>query len=407
MTENTELRMLVKTFNKCHIKIIMFDSNSILKQQLDLGLRKLLGADRSLNEIINSDFSPIASNTVYRLSDKYGCTYIYFRLPDDEQDMILFIGPFRAKDLSRSQILDLIEKTGIPARLSQEVEKYYSNIPFLPESSHLFVLLDIFCEETWGEGKYTVKDISDHLDEVSEWNTASPYPAQEAMSWKIRLMEERYAQENGMIRAVSQGQMTKALAMMNMFSAHNFEKRLSDNIRNIKNYCIIMNTLLRKAAETGGVHPVYLDKTSSKFAHQIEQINAVEDSPEIMQNMIKNYCNLVKKHSTKNYSLPVQRAITAIEYDLTADLSLNSIATMQGISASYLSTIFKKETGSTLTDHVNKKRIELAMKLLETTNIQIQTVAQHCGILDVHYFSRIFKKHTGVTPRTYRETLRK
>jgi len=66
--------------------------------------------------------------------------------------------------------------------------------------------------------------------------------------------------------------------------------------------------------------------------------------------------------------------------------------------------LFKQEVGETLTEYVNGKRIKRAMQLLETTKMQVQTIAQNCGILDVHYFSKIFKKTTGMTPKEYRES---
>ena len=78
---------------------------------------------------------------------------------------------------------------------------------------------------------------------------------------------------------------------------------------------------------------------------------------------------------------------------------------MQNISASYLSALFKKETGVTLTEYVNEKRIKYAMQLLATTKIQIQTAAQHSGIDDVHYFTKLFKKYTGKTPKEYRQSI--
>ena len=106
----------------------------------------------------------------------------------------------------------------------------------------------------------------------------------------------------------------------------------------------------------------------------------------------------------KHFSPPVQKAIIYIDSDLTANLSLSAIAEAQNVSASYLSWLFKQETGETLTDHVNKKRVKLATKLLETTNLQIQTIAQYCGILDVQYFSKVFKKYVGKSPKKYRES---
>ena len=98
--------------------------------------------------------------------------------------------------------------------------------------------------------------------------------------------------------------------------------------------------------------------------------------------MVKEYCLLVKKHCSNNYSLPIQRVITYIDTDLTADLSLKALSDSLNINSSYLSTLFKKETGMTLTNYVNKKRIEHAVYLLSSTDMQIQNIAQYCGIPD-------------------------
>lgn len=122
--------------------------------------------------------------------------------------------------------------------------------------------------------------------------------------------------------------------------------------------------------------------------------------------MVKEYCLLVKKHSSNNYSLPIQRVITYIDTDLTADLSLKALSDSLNINSSYLSTLFKKETGMTLTNYVNKKRIEHAVYLLSSTDMQIQNIAQYCGIPDVNYFTKIFKKVMNKTPSEFKEEMR-
>jgi len=61
----------------------------------------------------------------------------------------------------------------------------------------------------------------------------------------------------------------------------------------------------------------------------------------------------------------------------------------------------------TVSEYVRYKRIEHAKYLLGTTHLQIQTVAQHCGIMDVQYFLKAFKKEVGKTPKEYREMISK
>ena len=107
----------------------------------------------------------------------------------------------------------------------------------------------------------------------------------------------------------------------------------------------------------------------------------------------------------KGYSLLIRKVLTQIDSDLTADLSLRTQAEQLNINSSYLSTLFKKETGTTLTEYVNRKRIEHAIFLLNTTNMKIQAIAQACGIPDVNYFTKIFKKQIGITPKDYRDNI--
>ena len=72
------------------------------------------------------------------------------------------------------------------------------------------------------------------------------------------------------------------------------------------------------------------------------------------------------------------------------------------VSPGYLSSIFHREKGETLTAYITASRMKAALQLLRSTHLQVQTVAAWCGIMDVQYFSKLFKKHTGQTPKDYR-----
>ena len=122
----------------------------------------------------------------------------------------------------------------------------------------------------------------------------------------------------------------------------------------------------------------------------------------LAQDMIRKYTLLVKEYSLGKYSLIIRKTIAHINHDLTQDLSLKAQANLLSVTPSYLSHLFKKETGMTLSNYVNQQRINHAKYLLTNTDLQIQQIAHDCGYIDICYFTKVFKKITGVTPSEYR-----
>lgn len=193
----------------------------------------------------------------------------------------------------------------------------------------------------------------------------------------------------------------------NQIDFRSAEQRLADPVRNAKNYAIILNTLLRKATEEGGVHPIHIDKISSTFAKKIELQTSEKGISQLFKEMVRKYALTVKNHPLKGYSKMVRRVMIQVDTDLASDLSLSSQASLLNVNPNYLSTVFKKETGHTLTEYVTGKRIEHAVFLLNSTNMQIQTIAQYCGIPDICYFTKTFKKYIGKSPTEYRNEIKK
>jgi len=401
MFYEAELRILRETFRKCRIQTSIAQLSKSLAENTESPLHSFIASQVDLEKPLVEYVPPVQPSVIYRLRDPFDCRYVYMLLPELPQDAVLVIGPYLPAPLSPAQSMEQAERGGITPGQLKQLESYYGSIPVLPDTSHLFVLLDSFAERVWGADSITVEDISQDLNGLPlAINT------DETMDtlMDMKTMELRYAYENQLIEAVSKGQIHKADMLLANFTSFPFEQRVADSLRNIKNYSIIMNTLLRKAAEQGGVHPLYLNKTSSDYAVRIEQLRTMESAPVLMADMFRDYCQLVRKHATKNYSPPVQKALLYIESNLSDNLGLRTLAETLNVSSSYLSNLFRKETGQTLTDYINRRRIHHAKHLLKTSRLQIQTVAQHCGIMDVQYFSKIFKRIAGMTPKAYRES---
>ena len=72
------------------------------------------------------------------------------------------------------------------------------------------------------------------------------------------------------------------------------------------------------------------------------------------------------------------------------------------VNTSYLSTLFRQVTGMTFKEHLNRIRIEEAARLLSNTDYSVMEIAIACGYKDQSYFTKVFKKLTGLTPKQYR-----
>lgn len=378
-------------------------SNNQIPLNIDLGLRLYLGIEPD-NQLILKELMTISeSNTITVLTDEFMCNYIIAPLPDTAASQLLVCGPYITEEMTRQKLLENAEKQNISPHLFAQFSRYYGNVTRIPDSSILFALITALGEAIWGIDNFTLKKHSRQTNEKDYIiNTDSLNELKEESILTVNLIESRYEAERKMMEAVSKGQAHKIAHMLGHASEFVFEARTEDELRNAKNYMIIMNTLLRKAVQDGGVPPYFIDRISSEFAKKIEAASDEKDIGSLSAEMIERYNNLVKEHTLRNFSPSVQKAMAIVDCDLTADLSLKAVSEELGINESYFSSLFRKETTKTFTHFVNEKRIEHAKKLLTSTSLQIQTVAQHCGILDVNYFTKLFRKYTGTTPGKYR-----
>ena len=407
MEYEKELNFIRDLLRKNHVRATLLSPNDNVDAMLETSLLSITGTHHGVGFTIQRTFGAIASNTKYNLVNEFRLKYVFMRLPITSERNLLFIGPYLPAPMSAREILEIGEALKLPPSTQNLFKEYYSSLTVLPENDRLFSVIDLFCERIWEDPSFATVEINGNdTIPLQQLNLLTHGRTLDETVATMEMMEMRYAFENELIEAVALGQQHKEKMLVAAFNEQMFEKRLQDPLRNAKNYCIIMNTLLRKAAEQGGVHPMYIDKESSKFASQIELINDTKNVPSFMREMFSSYCRLVRKHSTKKYSPIVKKTILIIDSDISAELSLGSLAQKQSISAGYLATVFKKETGRTVSEYIRERRINYALHLLNTTNLQIQTVAMHCGIMDVQYFSKIFKKQVGKTPKEYRDALR-
>lgn len=99
----------------------------------------------------------------------------------------------------------------------------------------------------------------------------------------------------------------------------------------------------------------------------------------------------------------VNAILKFMEENIERQLTLKDIANYTGYSASHLSSLFSNSTGHSLMNYFNMLKVKKACELLDTTNLKITQVSCMVGIEDSLYFSRLFRKIIGISPKQYRE----
>lgn len=86
-------------------------------------------------------------------------------------------------------------------------------------------------------------------------------------------------------------------------------------------------------------------------------------------------------------------------------ISLQETAEYVGVSAGYLSTIFKREYNQSFVDYVNETKMEYACRLLEEGELMVMEIAYRLGYENAYYFSKVFRKYIGMSPTDYQRRM--
>ena len=115
----------------------------------------------------------------------------------------------------------------------------------------------------------------------------------------------------------------------------------------------------------------------------------------------ENSASVIKFTQKSNNHKTIERTLEYINNNLTADLTLESLASAANFNAIYFHKLFKASTGKTLHEHVEDQRIKKSINLLISTNMTLTEIAYECGFSSQSYFSYAFKKKIGSAPREY------
>lgn len=372
-------------------------------EKLDHGVLKLLYHPFDYKSFLtNPVFQNPEDHVIYFLRYPLERNCVILKLPGDLENRLFVIGPFLYEDPASDFYERVFSNNRIPSSAAAVVRTYLTTVPVISEMAILSAIHTITPYIFMNEESEEPEEIR-YLD-LNTSSTLEDEPVA-MLNFSMEILEQRYKLENQLLEAVTKGDAASALAHLNAFGKSRLPPRVYDPVRDVKNLLISINTLYRKAAERGNVHPIYLDEVSTKFSLEIEHTNNLEQLQAMAAKMTRKYCLLVNNYSLASYSHSIRQVINYINLNLSSPLTLTILAGNMKLNPSYLSGQFKKETGATLTEYIHTMRIETAVQLLNSTTLPIREVAYRVGIDDFSYFTKLFRKYIHMSPTRYRSML--
>lgn len=139
------------------------------------------------------------------------------------------------------------------------------------------------------------------------------------------------------------------------------------------------------------------------IAH-IFSLATFEDIREYLRELVESVCAMIGEEVSDKEKTLVHKVKDYLEeHYMDEELSLNFLAGMFYVNASYLSRVFKEKTGATFSSYLFDVRMGAAEELVRSTELKAYEIAERVGIADPHYFSACFKKYTGMSVSDYKQ----
>ena len=201
--------------------------------------------------------------------------------------------------------------------------------------------------------------------------------------------------------AMLRGEKNSSLHMINEVLAY-IHVYSNFDIRSIKARLLELLVILSRATIEAGADPSDTFRLSEDFISQLEQYTDPDQLALWISDIVRRFVQQAFDLAHVKHSDVVFKTISYIKRNCAEKLSLNSLAREVYLSKSYLSSIFKKETGISLTAYITRVRVEKSKKLLLGDNGSLANISNQCGFKDQSYFTKVFKKETGVSPKRFR-----
>ena len=209
--------------------------------------------------------------------------------------------------------------------------------------------------------------------------------------------------ENEIFEMLSEGDVDATLLSAGRFFDWMAES-YSDDIQSIK--LKVLEFVLRAESDMykSGGH-LYAFDSRKNYLSEVMGVDGLDGLKNWYMEKMKSATQSMSTGKKDHTHHLIKKALDYIQNNFNRDISLNEISEELNISSYYFSKLFKDETGEGFVEYMTKRRVDKAKEMLKDPQKSIKEIGSECGYSDPNYFSRSFKKYTGVTPTEARERL--
>jgi len=220
--------------------------------------------------------------------------------------------------------------------------------------------------------------------------------------YKDSSLENIIDYEKRLQTAISSNDIHEAKSILNEITG-NILLSGSFDLPSIKTRCLELIVLISRSAIDAGADVNLILNSNDNYIQKIEQFSSIEELSVWLTEILYRFINVAVELSQARHSDMIYKTMEYVKSNYSEKFSLDDIAAHIFLSRSYISSVFKKETGKSLSSYINYVRIEKSKQILLDRSVSLVDVAGLCGFDDQSYFSKVFKKSVGISPKKFRD----
>ena len=328
------------------------------------------------------------------------CYLTFLLIHEEKYYGFIALGPFMKNSLTEHQLNQIIQNQKLPLSDRNHFKLLFSRIPIISKI-RLFHIEKAFIALL--ESSTRINDRSNSPTEIDDspqeysFNNSIPIDNHKTPTSFIS-----HDFELLFLDKVATGDIEQVFTLYSehirpLFSSHSSSDFIDDQFN-----AIIINTLLSRRVINASVDADYAFRLFHQYVTAIKEASTLNELTLILEDMINKYTNSVLHIDSISHVGVIKKASKYVHNHLSEAIRLQEVADYIGLSPNYFSSLFKKEMNLAFADYVNHIRIKESQYLLKTTDQSILDIALSVGFNNQNYFTTIFKKVTGITPKQYR-----